>query len=259
MPDHASSQPIFSTYTDRRINGSIADWLGGQIVAGLIPEGMQVPIEMDFVRDAGVSRGAYREALRVVSSKGMLITRTRHGTRVAPRDEWSLLDADVVRWFFEMGSPPDWFIRALYELRAMIEPEAAAYAALRRSEENIADFRKSLDAMRQCDITQNAWHAADAGFHRTLLRSSGNPVVASLEMGICAAVAFTTAWRYRDMPEPHTRNPVDEHEAVFERILARDAKGARALMVELVDTALLDTSGQTAHELKRTRSWPGPE
>lgn len=249
-PDSAAA-PVFSTHSSRRIHGSIADWLGRQIVAGQLAEGEPVPKEMEFGEIAGVSRGAYREALRQVAAKGMLISRTRSGTRVAPREGWTLLDPDVVRWFFESGTPPDWFIGAIYELRAMVEPSAAALAAGRRSDADLAAFRAALHAMRTCDMTETSWHQADASFHRAILRSSHNPVLATLEAGICAAVAFTTAFRYRDMPNPHTRNPVEEHAAVFERIEARDPEGAQRLMAELVDTALLDTSGRTVFDLRQ--------
>ncbi|RII36905.1 FadR family transcriptional regulator [Pseudooceanicola sediminis] len=239
----------FSTRSARRINGEIADWLGRQIVSGQLSEGAAVPREIEFCDRTGISRGAYREALRVLAAKGMLVSKTRTGTRVAPRDKWTMLDADVVRWNFELGKPADWFIRALYELRTMIEPPAAAFAAERRTEEDLQAFRKALHAMRTCEMTEDSWHQADAGFHRAILVSSHNPVLLSLEAGISSAVAYTTAFRYRDMPNPHTRNPVAEHAAVFERIEARDAAGARRLMSELVDTALLDSKGTTVFDL----------
>lgn len=235
----------FSTRSARRIHGSIADWLGKQIVTGSLAIGDAVPKEMDFCVQAGVSRGAYREALRQVGAKGMLVSRTRTGTRVGPRESWSLLDPDVLRWFFEAGTPPDWFIRALYELRAMVEPPSAALAAQRRTEEDLQNFRVSLHAMRTCGLTETSWHEADASFHRAILRSSHNPVLVTFEAGICAAVAYTTAFRYRDMPNPHTRNPIDEHAAVFDRIEAQDPAGAQALMGALIRTALLDSSGTT--------------
>ncbi len=234
---------------EKRKDESIADWLGRQIVAGAYGYGQPIPTELDFLAETGISRGAYREALRRLVGKGMLATRTRSGTRVTPRESWSLLDPDVVRWSFESGSPPDWYIRALYEMRAMIEPSAAAFAAERRTEENLQLFRDALHAMRYCDMTESSWHDADASFHRAILISSHNPVLMSLEAGITAAVAFTTAFRYRDMPKPHTRNPVNEHAAVFERIEQADPVGARRLMSELVDTALLDSKGTTVFDL----------
>ncbi len=234
---------------EKRKNESIADWLGRQIVSGVYGCGDPIPKEMDFLAQTGISRGAYREALRRLAGKGMLVTRTRSGTRVTPRESWSLLDPDVVRWSFESGAPPDWYIRALYEMRAMIEPPAAAFAAERRTEADLQLFRDALQAMRYCEMTEDSWHNADASFHRAILISSHNPVLLSLEAGICAAVAYTTAFRYRDMPNPHTRNPVEEHAAVFDRIEARDPVGARKLMTELVDTALLDSKGTTVFDL----------
>ncbi|WP_152047388.1 FadR/GntR family transcriptional regulator [Aureimonas psammosilenae] len=240
----------FSTRSERRINGSIAEWLGRQIVTGHLAVGDAVPKEMEFCATAGVSRGTYREALRHLAGKGMLVSRTRTGTRVAAREGWSLLDPDVLRWFFEVGTPPNWFIRALYELRAMVEPPCAALAAERRTDEDLRAFRQALHAMRTCDVTQDSWHQADASFHQTVLRASHNPVLVTFEAGIRAAVAYTTAFRYRDMPKPHTRNPIEEHAAVFERIEARDPVGAQRLMAELVDTALLDSSGTTVADLR---------
>ncbi|SIS91516.1 FadR/GntR family transcriptional regulator [Paracoccus saliphilus] len=252
MSDNSKiTSPAFdaSNRPEQRKNESIADWLGRRIVSGAIGPDETVPKEMDFLAETGISRGAYREALRRLAGKGMLVTKTRSGTRVAPREKWSLLDPDVVRWSFESGAPPDWYIRAIYELRAMIEPPAAAFAAERRSEDDLRLFRDALHSMRYCDMTEESWHNADASFHRAILISSHNPVLLSLEAGICAAVAFTTAFRYRDMPNPHTRNPVEEHAAVFERIEARDSVGARQLMTGLVDTALLDSRGTTVFDL----------
>ncbi|MBB3996686.1 FadR/GntR family transcriptional regulator [Aureimonas pseudogalii] len=246
----------FSTRSERRIHGSIAEWLGRRIVSGELAVGEAVPKELDFYVQASVARGTYREALGQLASKGLLVRRTRTGTRVAPREGWSLLDPDVLRWFFETGTPPDWFIRALYELRAMVEPPSAALAAERRTEADLAAFRTALHAMRTCEITEDSWHQADASFHQTILRASKNPILVTFEAGIRSAVAFTTAFRYRDMPNPHTRNPIDEHAAVFERIEARDAKGARRLMAELVDTALLDSSGTTVADLALPRLTP---
>ncbi|MBT9382253.1 FadR family transcriptional regulator [Pseudooceanicola sp. CBS1P-1] len=251
MPDRSSDLPAFdaSAQSEKRKNESIADWLGRRIVTGVYPSGAPVPTEMDFLAETGISRGAYREAVRRLVGKGMLVTRTRSGTRVTPRDSWSLLDPDVVRWSFESGAPPDWYIRALYEMRAIIEPSAAAFAATRRSEEDLALFRAALSDMRSFPMAEDRWHQADAAFHRAILVAAHNPVLRTLETGICAAVVYTTAFRYRDMPNPHRRNPVDEHAAVFERIEACDPEGARRLMSALVDTALLDSRGSTVFEM----------
>ncbi len=240
----------FTTRSVRRIHGSIADWLGGRIVTGALDVGDAVPKELEFCVEAGVSRSTYREALRQIAAKGLVVSRTKTGTRVAPRESWQLMDPDVLRWFFDAGTPPDWFIRSLYELRTMIEPRSAALAAERRTPADLAAFETALKAMRECDVTQGSWHEADAGFHRAILRASHNPVLVTFEAGIFAAVAQTTAFRYRDMPHPHTRNPIEEHAAVFERIRERDAAGAYRLMGELVETALLDSAGTTMADLR---------
>ena len=232
--------PEFTTRSARRIHGSIADWLGMRVVRGEFAVGDNLPGELVFCDQHGVSRTAYREAMRMIASKGLVVSRTRTGTRVAPREQWAFLDPDVVRWFFSCDPPPSRFIRDLYELRMFVEPQAAATAAERRTEADLAEIASALNRMGTARMTEAAWREADAAFHRSILRATGNEVLLSLASGICAAVAYTTEYKYRSLRHP--RNPIEEHRAVFERIRDGDAEGARRLMQGLVGIALQETS-----------------
>ena len=84
-----------------------------------------------------VSRTAYREALKFLTSKGLIEAKPKTGTRVRPRGEWNLLDPDILRWSLQAGPSLD-FARDLFELRRTIEPEATRLAALRHSDEDLA-------------------------------------------------------------------------------------------------------------------------
>ncbi len=232
--------PDFGDQPSGRLNAAIADWLGGLIVSGRLPPGGPVPREMVFCSEAGVSRSAYREAMRMLAAKGLVASRPRTGTRVTAHAAWNFLDPDVVRWFFAQGDPPEYFLQGLYELRDVVEPQAAALAAARCSCADLGAFEAALDGMARHRIGSPAWRAADSDFHHTLLRATGNLVLTSLASGICAAVNHTTEYKYRNLVRD--RDPLVEHRAVFELIARRDAEGARAEMARLVSLAREETS-----------------
>ncbi|HWU80722.1 MAG TPA: GntR family transcriptional regulator, partial [Caulobacter sp.] len=114
-----------------RIHGSIARALGIAIVSGQHQPGDVLNNEIDASEKLHVSRSAYREAIRILAAKGLVESRPKTGTRVSPRNRWSLLDPEVLAWFFE-SEPSEGFLQELYELRMIVEPAAAALAAERR-------------------------------------------------------------------------------------------------------------------------------
>src|SRR5215831_6104607 len=93
--------------------------------------------EGDLGRHFSVSRTVLREAVKVLAAKGLIEVRPRTGIRVRPRDEWNLVDPDLLGWLCEAGVD-DLFIRDLCEVRAIVEPAAAELAAARASDEEIA-------------------------------------------------------------------------------------------------------------------------
>src|SRR3546814_6993652 len=78
----------------------------------------------------------YREAVRILAAKGLVESRPKTGTRVSPQAKWHLLDPDVLSWIFEF-EPGDDLLASLFELRKIVEPEAAALAAQRRTEAQV--------------------------------------------------------------------------------------------------------------------------
>ncbi len=114
--------------TGRRHHGAIAQKLGVAILSGEYAPGHVLDAEVIASEALGVSRTAYREAVQVLTAKGLVESRPKAGTRVLPRDRWNLLDPEVLAWAFA-GEPDILFIRGLFELRTIVEPAAAALAA----------------------------------------------------------------------------------------------------------------------------------
>jgi DNA-binding FadR family transcriptional regulator len=221
-----------------RLHGTIARDLGIQIASGVIRPGDILDGEIAASGMLNVSRTAYREAVRILSAKGLVTSRPKVGTRVSPREQWHLLDPDVLGWIF--GAKPDEsLLDGLFELRRIIEPEAASLAAQRRTEAHVETMRASLEDMAVHTLGTEAGRSADQQFHAALLDASGNPFLSSLTSGVAAAVAWTTIFKQR--LQPLRRDALPDHRKVFDAVAARDAAGAHAAMAQLVDLALSDT------------------
>lgn len=237
-PNDAGSSPRAPRPTGRRLRGAIAHKLGTAILAGDYAPGDTLSGEVAFAEALDVSRSAYREAVQVLTAKGLVESRPKTGTRVLPRHRWNLLDPDVLAWAFA-GEPDPELIRGLFELRGIIEPAAARFAAERRDGQDLRRIGEALDAMTHHTLATEAGRAADRDFHHAILRATRNDALVVLSASIGAAVGWTTQYKQRVRALP--RDPVPDHVRVHEAIMAGDAAAADAAMRKLVELALADT------------------
>jgi DNA-binding FadR family transcriptional regulator len=222
----------------RRLHGAIAHRLGTAILSGKYAPGDVLSGEVAFAEELKVSRSAYREAIQVLTAKGLVASRPKAGTRVLPRSRWNLLDPEVLGWAFA-GEPDVEFVRSLFELRAIVEPAAARLAAQRRQKSDIKAMKDALARMRQHTLTTEAGRSADRDFHTAILEATSNDALLVLSASIGAAVNWTTQFKQRARALP--RNPLPDHIRVFDAIVAGDADGAAEAMNLLVELALEDT------------------
>ena len=90
------------TTTQRGLDGLIASDIARKIFSGQLTPGTVLPAEVDLCEQLGVSRTALREALKLVSSKGLLESRPKTGTRVRARSDWNILDVQLLEWLSGM-------------------------------------------------------------------------------------------------------------------------------------------------------------
>jgi DNA-binding FadR family transcriptional regulator len=152
----------------------------------------------------------------------------------------------VLSWIFQIE--PDYtLVYSLFEMRSMVEPEAAALAAERRNPGQVKVMAAALEVMSRYKTTTKEWRDADEQFHSTLLEASGNAFLASMTSSINAAVSWSTIFKQRH--EPLKRDPVPDHRKVFKAIEAGNAAAARKAMAQLVNLALID--------ITTAPKWPG--
>lgn len=223
----------------RRLHGAIAHKLGTAILSGQYAPGDTLSGEVAFAEELEVSRSAYREAIQVLTAKGLVESRPKAGTRVLPRHRWNLLDPEVLAWAFT-GEPDIQFVRDLFELRAIVEPAAARLAATRRDRNDLKRMKDALASMRRHTLATDAGRAADRDFHSAILHATRNDALLVLTASIGAAVNWTTQYKQRARALP--RNPIPDHVRVYDAIVAGDGTAAADAMRLLIELALEDTA-----------------
>jgi DNA-binding FadR family transcriptional regulator len=221
-----------------RIPSKIADDLGVAIVSGRHLPGTILPNEIDASLKLGISRTAYREAVRILSTKGLVESRPKLGTRITERRHWQLLDPDVLRWAFQ-NKPSEVFIQEVFELRAILEPHAAELAASRRSIEQLARMGHALEEMARHGLGVAEGRAADQRFHEEILLATGNQALITLTATIGAAIHWTTAFKQRHSKSP--RDAMPEHRKLYAAIAEGVPERAMQAALELIHLALQDT------------------
>jgi DNA-binding FadR family transcriptional regulator len=202
--------------------------------------------EIEASAALGVSRTAYREAIRILSAKGLVESRPKAGTRVLPRRHWNMLDPDVLAWTFE-GEPDTEFILDLFELRAIIEPRRRTLAAQRRGAEDVEAMRTALADMARYTLAAAEGRAADQLFHRAILKAARNEPLAALASTVGAAVHWTTVFKQRERELP--RDPLPITYACARRSPPAMPADAREAMSELLRLALADLGTGAARAL----------
>jgi DNA-binding FadR family transcriptional regulator len=178
-----------------------------------------------------------REAIKTLSAKGLLQAKARIGTRVRDRAHWNLFDPDVLVWHAKVGFAPE-FLTHLGEMRLALEPEAAALAASRRTEEQLAALRGWIGKMEGPHERADDFVLADLGLHLAIANAADNPFFLSISTLIeVALVAMLTVSSPVEDPK-RLGASVAEHRAIVEAIAARDADRARRAMRSVVQTGI---------------------
>jgi DNA-binding FadR family transcriptional regulator len=223
----------------RKLHDRIAIEIGTEIVTGAIQPGDLLPTEADAIEKYAVSRTAYREAIRALSGKGLVLSRPKTGTRVNSRKDWALLDPEVISWMFARKPTPE-AIGALFELRLIIEPAAASLAARKRSEAQVVAMREALADMGKFGLASVEGRQADGKFHSLILEATGNEFLVAMIDPIVTAIRWTTLLKMEADRPP--RDPMLLHSELFEAIESGEAKMAHSTSVQLLEQALDDTA-----------------
>ena len=225
--------PMRTAASGRNLTFSLVEAIGQAIVAGAY-DAKPFPTEAELSLQFKVGRSATREAVKMLTAKGLLRARQRQGTQVEPESRWNLLDPDVLRWMLERKLSPK-LLSDFTEMRLAIEPIAAALAAVRADAAGINGIRRGIERMQAAERGEDDPLAADIAFHVAILHATRNPFYHQLEEMVNTALRISI--RFTNQIKGAGASLAD-HERVFEAILARDPERAREGMHKLVNDAL---------------------
>lgn len=217
------------------VHDSLVAELGRAIVDGVHAPGSRM-LTVELAQERGVSRSAAREAVRVLESFGLVWVRRKSGVEVRPRSEWNVYAPEVIAWTLA-GPGRDSQLRELSQLRSVIEPLAARLAAGTATSEQKVDLVSLVVAMGQedHDADRERYLTADIRFHRLLLESSGNGMLAALGGMVEAVLRGRTA--HDLMPHVANQSAVQWHRDVAFAVASGDGDAAATAMRNIVSEA----------------------
>jgi DNA-binding FadR family transcriptional regulator len=207
----------------------LVEALGHAIVAGEF-DGGGFPTEARVAAQYGASRTVTREAVKMLTAKGLLSARPRHGTVIEPEAAWNLLDPDVLRWLLERKFSLG-LLRQFTEIRLGIEPMAAALAARKANAEAIARIQAGLARMKAAADGADDPLAADVAFHVAILEATDNMFYRQLNELVNTALHISI--RFTNRIAGRTAS-IPQHQEVLEAIVRRDSGAAEAGMRKLI-------------------------
>ena len=234
----------------KNVHGNTVDHLGEAIIAGRYVAGTSLPPEPMLCQELGVSRTVVREAVKSLIAKGLITTGPKVGTRVLSEDHWNWFDPDVIIWQSKVGLTPE-FLRDLQDLRRVVEPAALRLAAVRATDQNIAEIELAFAGMKRAVEEGGDYVTFDLRFHQGLLRACGNRMLVQMSkaLGALLRTSFEISTRRQDGP----RSSLPLHREVLDAVIAHDPARAEKAIRVLIDGASADIEGVLASRRRLPR------
>ncbi|MET7456008.1 FadR/GntR family transcriptional regulator [Streptomyces sp. NPDC005574] len=195
------------------------------IRTGALPPGSKLPPEPELAAQLGLSRNLAREAVKALAVARVLEVRRGDGTYVTSLQPSLLFEG--LGGAVELLQGDSAALQDLMEVRRLLEPVATALAAVRIGEEQLAEVKRHLDAMREARDDVELLNAHDAAFHRAVVSATGNDTLLTLLEAISGRTLRARIWRGLVDDQAADRT-LAEHEAIFKALAARDASLSQA-------------------------------
>ncbi len=209
--------------------------VGQQIVAGKYPPGAPLASEAELCEEFQTSRNIVREVMRSLTGKRLIEIKRYRGAFVTPRDQWNFLDTDVLQWSLEQGDKPE-LIAAMSEIRNLVEPAIARWAAMRATSSDLARIEQALNEMVAFAQERQAFNEADVRFHEAVLAAVHNPIMQQLSVVISALQRAVFERTY--MPDENNMpGTLREHQALYDAIrLQQPDRAEQAALTMIAST-----------------------
>ena len=209
-----------------------------QILSGSLKTGGALPHVNDICESLEVSRTAVREAIGFLSAKGLLESKAGTGTMVRPLADWSLLDPEVISWLRESRMSVE-LLEHMLEVRLIVEPDAAALAAIRATTEQIRSIEDALEEMERGETKRDPSSTqGDIDFHTRILDASGNIILSRMRDLIGMAIELSIRLTFAQVA--NVKESLTQHREILNAIRMRNPELARQRAARVVYFAIRD-------------------
>ena len=175
----SSDQPTFKPIESKSLAEAVAEQLMAMIAKGQLKPGDRLPIEQDLMEGFGVGRSTLREAVKSLVVAGLLETRRSSGTFVS--DSYIDYLSQRLSWDLVFTKQE---LRHIIEIRCALEEQAAALAAERASDAQVAKLVQLVDFISVPGIDPDQAVENDIAFHNALAEASNNPLLLNLFLSL---------------------------------------------------------------------------
>ena len=226
----------------------LIDRLANFIAARALAPGQKLPSERTLAAEFGVSRSSLREAIRVLSSRGVLVARHGGGTFVAGEEQAELTDpiAEALLPLAPLARSDAGYWKDVAEIRSSLEGDAAYFAALRASAQDKQRLKQAYMEVSMAPLDDLAAQArTDATFHLAIAQASRNVVLRQVMCGLLRLLEISITDTLRQLYcVPDIVATLDrQHRLILDAILdgrAEDARSHANAHLEFVQRRLLD-------------------
>jgi GntR family transcriptional repressor for pyruvate dehydrogenase complex len=215
---------VYKIVQSSRLYEQIVEQIEQSVQRGDLKPGDQLPAERELAEQFGVSRTAVREAVKALREKGLVEAYPGKGTFITSGSS-NPMRQSIDRM---MRSAQVDATSSLVEVREILEPEIAALAAVRATEENLNSLRESVAVMDAAKHDPDTYIEADLDFHLELAEAAANPLILSLIDSI-VGVLREQRMRIFEVEGGPDRGQY-HHKKILEAMERQDAEGAREAM-----------------------------
>lgn len=238
----AEGRVVYKLVRTSRLYEQIVQQIEESIVKGDLKAGDQLPAERELAQRFGVSRTAVREAVKALREKGLVEAYSGRGTFITDGTTHAVRQS--LDLMVKIGQPEG--STHLAEVRAILEPEIAALAAVRIQEPELTTMREAVTVMDRAGQNPEMYIEADLDFHLALAEGAANPLILSL---LDSIVGLLREQRLRifQVPGGPQRGQI-HHKRILDAVERRDSEKAR----EAMRAHLFQVSDDSRAPAKRT-------
>jgi len=203
----------------------VASSITREIAQGRLKPGDKLPTEQELSQTFGVSRNVVREAISRLRSEGRVWSQQGRGAFVSDASDSTVLTIDSASLQRSEA------FQGLFELRGILEVQAAALAAARRTDEDLDLMRRALAVMREAPYGSVTWLKTDLEFHRIIAAATRNNYMVQFLVFISERIRESIlAAGHRQRSDDMAQTTLAEHQRILDAIAASDAPGAERAM-----------------------------